>query len=57
MVFMEHFDSVSEKIQHCMEDATTVHRTYGDGSIASKLGGAQVFGTLISVLLQYVFRF
>ncbi len=54
MVFMEHFDSVSEKVQKCMEAALNDDKMFSDGSPASKLGGAQVFGSLVVVLLQYV---
>lgn len=54
MVFMEHFDSVAEKVQKCMEAALNDDKMFSDGSPASKIGGAQVFGSLVVVLLQYV---
>ncbi|KAI0088042.1 P-loop containing nucleoside triphosphate hydrolase protein [Irpex rosettiformis] len=56
MAFMEHFDSASEKIQQCMENTITVYKMFSDGSPASKIGGAQVFGSLVTVLLQCLTR-
>ncbi|KAI0812709.1 P-loop containing nucleoside triphosphate hydrolase protein [Irpex lacteus] len=56
MVFMEHFDSVSEKVQKCMEAALNDDKMFSDGSPASKIGGAQVFGSLVVVLLQCLTR-
>lgn len=51
MLLMEHFDSVAEKIQSCMEGCVTVAKSFGEVA-SSKVGGAQVFGSLTVVLLQ-----
>lgn len=56
MILMENFPTFSANVQACMDDAMTAHAFKDPSSLFSPesrtLGGAQVFGSLIAVLLQ-----
>ncbi|GJE94480.1 P-loop containing nucleoside triphosphate hydrolase protein [Phanerochaete sordida] len=61
MVFMEHFDAFSERLQTCMETIMTGTKSFKEPSmtfskVSKNVGGAQVFGALAVVLLQCLTR-
>jgi hypothetical protein len=58
MVFMEHFATFARHLQACMENIMTGSRSFKEPGMAfsrgtKNIGGAQVFGALAIVLLQY----
>ena len=62
MVLMEHFDMFYRNLQSSMENVMTSTKTFKEPGMAfsrsvKTVGGAQVFGALAIVLLQYALRF